>query len=69
MSLELAVGSHAVAIDGYDIVGLSVMSPQATDAYIIFKLLKNLYPEIVTVIVKGISIKIKTGLFDIKQAL
>ena len=34
----------------YDIVGLSVMSPQASDAYLISKLINELYPHITTVI-------------------
>ena len=34
----------------YDIVALSVMSPQATDAYLISQLINSLYPQITTVI-------------------
>ena len=34
----------------YDIVALSVMSPQATDAYLISQLVNSLYPQITTVI-------------------
>ena len=34
----------------YDIVALSVMSPQATDAYLIIQLINSLYPQITTVI-------------------
>jgi len=34
----------------YDIVALSVMSPQASDAYLISKLINELYPHITTVI-------------------
>ena len=34
----------------YDIVALSVMSPQATDAYLISQLINSLYPQIKTVI-------------------
>jgi hypothetical protein len=34
----------------YDIVALSVMSPQASDAYLISQLINELYPHITTVI-------------------
>ena len=34
----------------YDIIGLSVMSPQASDAYLVSKLINELYPHITTVI-------------------
>ncbi len=36
--------------DGYDIVGLSVMTPQAPDAYLLNSALKSKYPQITTVI-------------------
>ena len=34
----------------YDIIGLSVMSPQASDAYLISKLINELHPHITTVV-------------------
>jgi len=37
-------------IGDYNIIGLSVMSPQAPDAYLLNKTIKRLYPEITTVI-------------------
>ncbi len=36
--------------EGYDIVGLSVMSPQASDAYLLSRLINDLFPQITTVI-------------------
>ena len=36
--------------ENYDIVGMSVMSPQASDAYLLNELIKTLYPHITTVI-------------------
>ena len=35
---------------GYDIIGFSVMSPQASDAYLIIQMINKLYPQITTVI-------------------
>ena len=43
------VFDHSILQD-YDIVALSVMSPQASDAYLISKLINELYPHITTVI-------------------
>ena len=37
-------------VGDYNVVGLSVMSPQAPDAYLLHKTIKRLYPEITTVI-------------------
>ena len=55
----LFLGADGTSIDtafvsnifqNYDIVALSVMSPQATDAYLISQLINSLYPQITTVI-------------------
>ena len=37
-------------VGDYNVVGLSVMTPQAPDAYLLHKTIKRLYPEITTVI-------------------
>ncbi len=47
-SKDTAFDSHI--FQNYDIVALSVMSPQATDAYLIIQLINSLYPQITTVI-------------------
>jgi len=40
---------HAI-FSNYDIIGMSVMSPQAPDAYMLVELINHTYPEITTVI-------------------
>ena len=40
---------HSI-LNNYDIVGMSVMSPQASDAYLLIELINELYPHITTVI-------------------
>ena len=40
---------HSI-LNNYDIVGMSVMSPQAQDAYLLNELINELFPKITTVI-------------------
>ena len=40
---------HSI-LNNYDIIGMSVMSPQAPDAYLLNELINELYPHITTVI-------------------
>ena len=41
---------HADVFEDYDVVGLSVMSPQAPDAYLVSRLLRSQFPHIISVI-------------------
>ena len=41
---------HHSVIENYDIVGMSVMTPQASDAYLLNGLINKFYPHITTVI-------------------